>query len=240
MLRLGAMFVIPAVLSAQDGIAFFEKNIRPLLAENCYSCHSSKLSKPMSGLVLDSQAGMLRGGASGAAAVVPGKPEESLIVAAVRQSGSLKMPPGKKLEAEQIASLVEWIRMGAPDPRTGTEAAPVSSYDWQKAKQHWSFQPVADPMPPRVASSEWDRTAVDRFIKSKLDEHKLVPQPRASKLALIRRATYDLTGLPPTPENVDAFLKDSSPRAFEKVVDRLLASQQYGERWGRHWLDIVR
>src|SRR3954464_946280 len=118
MLRLAAMLVIPAVLSAQDGIAFFEKNIRPLLPENCYSCHSSKLAKPMSGLVLDSKAGMLRGGASGAPAVVPGKPDESLIIAAVRQSGNLKMPPGKKLEAEQIASLVEWIQMGAPDPRT--------------------------------------------------------------------------------------------------------------------------
>jgi len=245
MLRCGAILVFAAVLSAQNapapqGIAFFETHIRPLLADNCYACHSSKLPKPMSGLLLDSRAGMLRGGASGSPAIVPGKPEESLVITAVRGSGPLKMPPGKKLDPEQIANLVEWIRMGAPDPRTGEDSVPTTSYNWEKARQHWSFRPVQDPPPPRVASSEWDRSPIDRFIKARLDEKKLVPQPRAAKLALIRRVTYDLTGLPPTPDDVDAFLKDTSPRAFEKVVDRLLASQQYGERWGRHWLDVVR
>ncbi len=119
-------------------------------------------------------------------------------------------------------------------------ARSTPSYDWDKARRHWAFRPVSDPQPPRIASAEWSQSPIDSFIKAKLDEKKLTPQPRASKLALIRRVTYDLTGLPPTPEEVDAFLKDTSPRAFEKVVDRLLASQQYGERWGRHWLDVVR
>ncbi len=244
MRRIGGILLFAAVLNAQnapspEGVAFFEKHIRPLLADNCYGCHSAKLAKPMSGLLLDSKAGMLRGGSSGSSAIVPGKPDESLIIGAVRGTGNLKMPPGKKLEPQEIENLVEWIRMGAPDPRTEGAALPISSYDWEKARQHWAFHPVQDPQPPR-APAEWDRSAIDEFIKAKLDEKKLIPQPHASKLALIRRATYDLIGLPPTPEEVDAFLKDTSPKAFEKVVDRLLASQQYGERWGRHWLDVVR
>ncbi|HEY1342327.1 MAG TPA: PSD1 and planctomycete cytochrome C domain-containing protein [Bryobacteraceae bacterium] len=225
-----------------DGVAYFEKNIRPLLAKNCYGCHSAQAAQPMAGLLLDSRAGMLRGGKSGLPALLAGKPDDSLMIAAVRRTGDLKMPPGKALQPEEVEALVEWIRMGAPDPRTeGTApSAPAASYDWEKARQHWSFQPVRDPEPPRVSPADWNRSAIDRFVKAKLDENKLTPQPRASKLALIRRATYDLTGLPPTPEEVDAFLKDSSPKAFEKVVDRLLASPRYGERWGRHWLDVVR
>jgi hypothetical protein len=235
--------VAPVAANA-DGIAFFEKNIRPLLADHCYGCHSSKLSAPMSGLLLDSQAGMLRGGKTGIPVIVVGKPEESLLIAAVRRvNKDLQMPPGKALEAFEIDNLVEWIKMGAPDPRT--EAAPVASlptptYDWNKARRHWAFRPVRDPKPPQVAAPEWKRSPVDHFIKAKLDAKGLIPEPRASKLALIRRVTYDFTGLPPTPDQVDAFVKDTGPRAFEKVVDRLLASQQYGERWGRHWLDVVR
>ena len=220
-----------------EGIAFFETRIRPLLAENCYSCHSSKLAKPMGGLSLDSRAGTLRGGLTGVPAVVPGKPDESWILTALRQTGSLKMPPGRKLEAGQIDAVAEWIKMGAPDPRGDDGPRPLSSYDWDKVRQHWAFRPVQDPPVPRVASAEWRLSPIDAFIKSRLDSEKLIPQPRASRLALIRRVTYDLIGLPPTPEEVDAFLKDGS---LEKVVDRLLASQQYGEKWGRHWLDVVR
>jgi hypothetical protein len=224
-----------------EGIAYFEKNIRPLLAADCYGCHSSKLASPMSGLTLDTKAGMLRGGKTGVPAVVPGKPEDSLIVAAVKHTANgLSMPPGKTLEPAEIDALVQWIKMGAPDPRTDTASAPASSYDWDKARKHWSFQPVNDPKPPLITSAEWNQSPIDAFIKAKLDERKLTPQPRASKLALIRRVTYDLTGLPPAPEEIDAFVKDASPRAFEKVVDRLLASQQYGEKWGRHWLDVIR
>ena len=231
---------LSAFAQTTPGNDYFEQHIRPLLAANCYPCHSAKAAKPMAGLLLDNRAGTLRGGASGVPAVVPGKPDESLIITAVRQTGNLKMPPGRKLDAAQIDTLVEWIRMGAPDPRTETAPALAVPYDFEKAKQHWAYRPVADSAPPAVKSAEWNGSAIDRFIKAKLDSEKLVPQPRASKLALIRRATYDLIGLPPTPEEIDAFLKDNSPKAFEKVVDRLLASQQYGEKWGRHWLDVVR
>src|SRR5579872_6167206 len=150
-----------------DGVAYFEKNIRPLLASNCYGCHSSKLAKPMKGLMLDTKAGVLR-------VVIPGKPDDSLLIAAVRGTGDLKMPPGKPLDSAQVDALVEWVRMGAPDPRTDSAAtaAPMQSYDWEKAKQHWSFRPVQDPKPPQ-APPEWSRSPVDAFIKEKLDEHKL-------------------------------------------------------------------
>jgi hypothetical protein len=245
-----AILLVPAALMAQtvpplapEGVAYFEKNIRPLLAANCYACHSAKLPKPMGGLLLDSRAGVLHGGKSGVPAIVAGKPEESLLLSAVSgKSPDLRMPPGKTLQPFEIEALTAWIKMGAPDPRTDSAptTAPATSYDWEKARQHWAFRPIQDPKPPTVASPEWNRTPIDAFIKAKLDEKGLVPQPRASKLALIRRVTYDLIGLPPTPEEISAFAKDLSPKAFEKVVDRLLASQQYGERWGRHWLDVVR
>ena len=245
--RLTALLACAVSLLAQptpDGIEFFEKNIRPLLATHCYGCHSSKLDQPMSGLTLDTRAGMLRGGKSRGPIIIPGKPGESLLIFAVGGTNKeLQMPPGKSLAEREIKALVEWITMGAPDPRTEPlppSAPPPAAYDWEKARQHWAFRPIQDPQPPRVSSPEWSTSPVDRFIKQKLDENKLTPQPRAGKLALIRRVTYDLTGLPPTPDEVDAFVKDTSPGAFEKVVDRLLASQQYGQRWGRHWLDVVR
>jgi hypothetical protein len=237
--------LIPAALAAQtvpspEGMTFFETNIRPLLIANCYGCHSAKLDKPMGGLLLDSRAGMLRGGKSGVAVIVPGKPEQSLLLSAVLGKSELKMPPGKKLADGDIEHLTQWIQMGAPDPRTEAAPAPAApAIDWDKARQHWSFRPVQDPKPPHSASSEWS-SSIDAFVKAKLDETGLTPQPRAGKLALLRRVTFDLTGLPPAPDDIDAFLKDTSPKAFEKVVDRLLASQQYGERWGRHWLDVVR
>jgi hypothetical protein len=242
------LFLLPFTLAAQtvpppDGIAYFEQNIRPLLAANCYACHSSRLDKPMGGLLLDSRAGILKGGKSGVPALVPGKPEESLLLHAVLGTNKdLRMPPGKTLDPRDIEHLTAWIRMGAPDPRETAVSLPVAApaYDWDKAREHWSFRPVADPKPPQAAPPSWNRNPIDAFIKSKLDAQGLTPQPRASKLTLLRRATYDLTGLPPTPEAIDAFLKDLSPNAFEKVVDRLLSSPQYGERWGRHWLDVVR
>ena len=251
MLRVAGATLFAVCLAAQttpspDGIAFFEARVRPLLAANCYGCHSAKARQPMGGLLLDSRAGMLRGGKSGVPAIVAGKPDESLLVAAVRGvNKDLRMPPGKTLESREIDDLVVWIWMGAPDPRT--EAIPAApppevkaSYNWDNAKKHWAFRPVQDPKPPRVTSPEYRLSPIDAFIKAALDAHGLVPQPRAGKLALIRRATYDLTGLPPTPNETDAFLNDRSPHAFEKVVDRLLAGRQYGERWGRHWLDVVR
>jgi len=200
---------------APDGIAYFETHIRPLLAANCYGCHSSKLTRPMGGLLLDSRAGMLRGGKSGVPAIVPGKPEESILLGAVLGNNKdLRMPPGKTLAQSDIEHIAEWIKMGAPDPRTGDARPPISAYDWDKAKQHWAFRPVQDPHPPTVAAPEWSRSPIDAFIKAKLDEKGLTPQPRAGRATLIRRATYDLTGLPPTPEETDAFLKDPSPKAF--------------------------
>src|SRR5271155_2963728 len=213
MYRVAALFVLCAFVlvgADADGIAFFEKNIRPLLVERCYGCHSSKLAEPSGSLLLDSRAGMLRGGKTGIPVFVDGKPDESLLIAAVRRvNKDLQMPPGKALEASEIENLAEWIKMGAPDPRT--EAAPVVSlptpnYDWDKARRHWAFRPVRDPKPPAVTAPEWKQSAVDRFVKAKLDAKGLIPDALASKLALIRRVTYDFTGLPPTPEEVHAFL----------------------------------
>jgi len=205
-----------------EGVDYFEKNVRPLLAANCYPCHSAKSNPPMRGLLLDSRAGTQR-------VIVPGKPEESLLITAVRGTGSLKMPPGKPLDAAQVETLVTWVKLGAPDPRADlVPAAPL--------KPHWSFQPIRDPQPPHSAAGN----AIDAFLQSARAAHHLNEPKPASKLTLIRRATYDLTGLPPTPEEIDAFVKDSGPNAFAKVVDRLLASRAYGEKWGRHWLDVVR
>src|SRR4051812_18492810 len=173
----------------------------------------------MGGLLLDSRAGMLPGGESGAPAIVPGKPEESLLLGAVLGSNKdLRMPPGKTLAQSDIEHLAEWIKMGAPDPRTEAAPPPLPSaaYDWDKAKQHWAFRPIQDPKPPAITGPEWSRSPIDAFIKAKLDEKGLTPQPRAAKAALLRRATYDLTGLPPAPEELDAFLKDVSPKAFEE------------------------
>jgi cytochrome c553 len=228
---------------ADEGTDYFETHIRPVLAASCYSCHSAKLKSPRGGLYTDSKEGLLRGGKSGVPAVVPGKPDESLLIKAIEGSHKdLKMPPGKPLPAEQIEAFVAWIKMGAPDPRTGGPVAVTETpaYDYTVEKKHWAYQPVVDAKPPVVKDPEWSRTAVDRFIKAKLDEKGLRPLPIATKRALLRRITYDLTGMPPTPDEVSAFLADTSPAALEKIVDRLLASPRYGEQWGRHWLDVVR
>ncbi len=242
MSRLLVTFLLVLPLAAAEDFEFFEKHVRPVLVKRCYGCHGAN-SKPIhGGLTVDTKEGLLRGGKSGVPAIVPGD-EKSLLIRAVQgRAADLKMPPGKPIPEEKINALVEWVKSGAPDPRNGSAPAlpAVSSYDWEKAKQHWAFQPVRDTKPPAAASSEWNGNGVDRFIKAKLDEKALKPQPRASKQALIRRVTYSLTGLPPTPSEVKAFLADTAPNAFERVVDRLLASRQYGEHWGRHWLDLVR
>ncbi|HYO80373.1 MAG TPA: PSD1 and planctomycete cytochrome C domain-containing protein [Bryobacteraceae bacterium] len=229
-------------LAADEGTDYFEKHIRPVLATRCYGCHSSKLKAAQGDFYADTKDGLLRGGKSGAPGVVPGKPEESLVVKAIQHAHKdLKMPPGKPLPREQVDAFIEWVKMGAPDPRTGS--APIvekAAYDWDAERRHWAYQPLKRLEPPVVTAPEWSRTAVDRFIKSKLDDKGLVPLQRASRRALLRRVTYDLTGMPPTPEEVDAFVADKSSRALETVVDRLLTSPRYGEHWGRHWLDVVR
>jgi len=219
-------------------LQFFENRIRPVLAENCYKCHSTQSEKIKGGLVLDSRDGVLKGGDTGPA-IVPGDPEKSLLIKAVRYSDpDLQMPPkGGKLPDNTIADLVAWIKMGAPDPRETSSAQKAWA---DSSKTHWSWQALTKPNVPEVKDPIWAKTPIDNFILAKLEEKDLKPNPPADKRTLIRRATFDLIGLPPAPEEVDAFLKDDAPDAFAKVVDRLLASPHYGERWGRHWLDVAR
>lgn len=231
---LGTLAVLSAPASAGSPEDFFESRIRPLLSRHCYTCHTALAS---GGLRLDSRLALLKGGGRGPA-VVPGKPEESLLIRAVQyQDERVKMPPVKKLEDEEIADLIRWVREGAA---WGSETAPGESEQAVKSASFWSFQPPLERPLPRQVPKEWAANPVDRFIFAKLREKGLKPAPLADKRTLIRRATYDLTGLPPSPEEVEAFVQDRSPKAFEKVVDRLLASAHYGERWGRRWLDLVR
>ncbi len=225
-----------------EGVEFFEKKIRPVLIESCYGCHSAQSKKPQGGLLLDSREALLRGGASGQPAIAPGDPDKSLLIRAIRHTDpKLQMPLGGKLPEAVIRDFEEWVKMGAPDPRGATAPdAAWRPYDFDEAKKFWSFQPVKDYAPPQVKNEAWARTPVDRFVLAKLEEKGLKPAAEADRRTLIRRATFDLTGLPPTPREIDDFLQDQSPNAFEKVVDRLLASPAYGERWGRHWLDLAR
>src|SRR5262245_6042282 len=243
----GALFASP-IIAAED-FDFFEKKIRPVLVENCYECHSAQSKKVKGGLRLDSREGLLHGGDSGPA-IVPGEPEKSVLIKAVRYTDKdLQMPPkDNKLPDSQIAGLVEWVKLGAPDPRASTESATQSSgqpptkaaYDVAATRKQWAFQPPKDPPIPKVKDTRWTRSPVDRFILAKLENHSLRPAVAADKRTLIRRATFDLTGLPPSPADIEAFLADDSQNAFAKVVERLLASPQYGERWARHWLDVIR
>jgi mono/diheme cytochrome c family protein len=226
-----------------DQIAFFERKIRPVLADSCYECHSATAKKIRGGLLLDSSLGVREGGATGAV-ITPGDPDASLLIEALRHgSEDTAMPPKKKLPPEVIADFETWVRMGAPDPRTTDTVAAVKakeSIDWNKAREWWSFRPLARPTIPAIKNPRWPTNEIDRFILARLEAAKIAPAADADPRALIRRATYDLTGLPPTPEETAAFLADKSPQAFSRVIDRLLASPRYGERWGRHWLDVVR
>jgi hypothetical protein len=238
--------ILPLVLVAGGALAsaapetdvdFFEKKIRPVLVEHCYRCHSASAKSLKGGLRLDSRAGTRKGGLTGPA-VVPGKPEESLLLKAIRHDGEVaSMPPKTMLSASVIADFELWVRRGAADPRDG--AGPQRD-DLKTARQHWAFQPIRLPPLPEVAHPEWATSAIDRFILKRLEERGLSPSPPANRRTLLRRTYYDLIGLPPTAAEVDSFEKDASPGAFAQVVDRLLASPHYGERWGRHWLDVAR
>jgi hypothetical protein len=221
-------------------LAFFEERIRPLLVDHCYKCHSDKAQHLKGGLRLDTREGLRRGGDSGKPAVIPGDPEGSLLLQAVRYTDpDLQMPPKERLAEGQVADLVRWIKAGAADPRD--EMSEVrAGQEKEAARRHWAFQPVRCPKIPEVREPSWAVSTIDHFILSKLDELGLKPVADADKATLLRRATFDLTGLPPTPAEVEDFLRDTSPRAFARVVDRLLASERYGERWGRHWMDVVR
>jgi len=228
-------------LSAQTaaGIEFFEAKIRPVLAKNCFACHSHEGKVSRGGLALDTKSGPLAGGDSGAA-VVPGDVDASLLIQAIRQTGRRKMPPGGKLPEAVIADFEKWVAMGAPDPRDTVTVSKAPAINWEIARKFWAFVPVAPVAPPKPRDSKWAATPIDQFVMAKLEAKNLRPVADAGRRTLIRRVYLDLTGVPPTPEEVDAFLGDKSKDAYEKAIDRLLASPLYGERWGRHWLDVAR
>jgi hypothetical protein len=234
----GVLFVFATSLAGNDDSEFFESKIRPLLAANCHACHTRGA---LGGLRLDSRDAILKGGKSGKV-VVEGKPEESLLIQAVRRTHvRLKMPPVGPLAKEEVVALEEWIRRGLPWPERQQQIALAGASDISpEHRAFWSFQQVARPVPPSVRNTKWPRNDIDRFILAKLEAADMEPTRPADKRTWIRRLTFDLTGLPPQPEEVEAFLIDSSPAARERVVDRLLDSPHYGERWGRHWLDLAR
>jgi hypothetical protein len=225
-----------------QGVEFFEKKIRPVLVQHCYSCHSAEAKskkKLQARLYLDSQDGMLTGGETGPA-IVKGKAADSLLIEALKFDG-LEMPPTGKLPDEVIADFVKWIEMGAPDPRQGkAPAAAKREISVEEGRKFWSFQPLKKIEPPSVKNSAWVKTPIDQFAVAKHEELGLVPNNAASKEKLVRRIYFDLIGLPPTSEEVAAFVNDASPQAYSLLIDKLLASERHGERWGRHWLDVVR
>lgn len=242
-LILAVMIGVPALAQqpTKEQAEFYTSKILPIFAENCYRCHSAEGGKDKGGLTLDTREAIMKGGDTGPSVVV-GKPEESLLIKAVAYSDpDLQMPPkGEKLTPEQVKDLQEWVKMGSP---VSTDAAAVKSKLsglTDKARQHWAYQPVKKPAVPVNKNQQWCRTPVDCFILQKLEATEMFPSPDAPKETLLRRVTYDLTGLPPTPAEIQAFLSDGTPQAWSRVVERLLASPHYGERWGRHWLDTAR
>ena len=229
---------VTVALKGDAGDEFFEDKIRPILSTECGSCHMASAG---GGLSMQSRESMLKGGDSGAA-FVPGDPDKSLILTAVHQTTELRMPKNGRLTPEQIADLTEWVRMGAPWPKVNTEQVAVvtGKQITPEMRSWWSFQPLHDEPVPQVKDAAWARNDIDHFVLAKLEAKGITPGPQANRVTLIRRATLDMTGLVPTPDEVKAFVEDKSPNAWEKVVDRLLASPRYGERWGRHWLDVAR
>lgn len=241
-LLLSAVLLNPCQLIGQeevtaDQLAFFEKKIRPVLVSHCYQCHSKNSKSLKGGLALDTLEGIREGGDSGHA-VVPGDVEGSVLMEAIRYE-SMEMPPKQKLSQAVINDFQKWIEMGAPDPRKGAGLI-KREIDFHDAKKHWSFQPVVKIKPPSVKNKAWPKSSVDKFILAQLESKGLKPVGDASRQVLVRRLYYDLIGLPPSAGQLQAALQDESPEAIENLVDRLLDSPQFGERWGRHWLDVVR
>ena len=224
--------------ASPEELRFFETKIRPLLAERCFKCHGE--DKQKGGLRLDSLAAVLDGGDSGPA-LVPGKPDESLLIEAVNYA-SFEMPPDGQLPAPEIAAFTSWVAMGAPWPAepAGAVRAHGSGQISAEDRAFWSFQPLRDATPPTSGDDTWSRNEIDRFVLQRLTAEGLQPSEEADRFTLVRRVYFDLTGLPPTPEEIAAFVNDGSPTAYEALVDRLLKSPRYGERWARHWLDLVR
>jgi len=226
---------------APEAIQFFETRIRPVLAESCYKCHSQKAQadgKLEGGLMLDTRAGTHKGGESGPA-VVPGDLEKSLLIKAIRHE-SFEMPPKSKLAPNVIADFEKWIRDGAADPREGTAKVETSQIDIEQGRKHWAFQPLANSGIPQVQDQSWVKNEIDRFILSRLEQQGITPNANASRRVLIRRLYFDICGLPPDPAEVESFVNDPDPDAYNQLVDRLLASGHFGERWARHWLDLAR
>ncbi|HEX2475487.1 MAG TPA: DUF1549 domain-containing protein, partial [Lacipirellulaceae bacterium] len=230
----------PAVASetSAEAVDFFETNIRPVLVERCYECHSGKAKVLQGGLRLDSADGVRKGGESGPA-IVPYKPEESLLLAALRYE-SLEMPPSGKLADKAIADFEKWIASGAPDPRTAAATGSEDASGPADPYSHWAYQLPQRPNVPEVADRKWAVSEIDRFILAKLEALGVTPSPQASPRALLRRLHYDLIGLPPTAIELAEFEADPSDARYEATVDWLLSTPQYGERWARYWLDIAR
>ncbi len=224
--------------------AFFEAKIRPVLAAKCYGCHASNLKAPMGGLALDNKAALLRGG-DGGPVLIPGKPDESRLLSALGYTDqNLQMPPTGKLPDAVIADFRQWITDGAPDPRTAASTTstmkPLKGMSVEDGRKWWAFQPVSEAPAPKVKSPRWAQTKIDLFLLQQLEAKKLKPSPVADKRTLVRRAYIDLVGYKPTYDEVEDFAADTSPKAWEQLIDKLQASPHYGERWGRHWMDVAR
>lgn len=241
---LGLFVLSSASLSAADsseGIEYFEKRIRPVLVAKCYGCHSSEADEVKGGLLLDSRANIRQGGDLGPA-VVPGKESKSLLLEAIRYE-SLEMPPGERLAPAVIKDFEKWIAMGAPAPRDGKARTVTHAIDLEEGRKHWAYQPISDPPVPKTQDASWPRTDIDRFVLAGLEAKQIGPVADAAPLDLLRRISYDLTGLPPTLERIrefEAAYEQDSSAAVTSLIDDLLQSPRFGERWGRHWLDLAR
>jgi hypothetical protein len=221
----------------QAGVDFFETKIRPVLVDHCYKCHSADSKIIKGGLRVDNRQALIKGGDSGSS-IVPGDPTKSLLIKALKYDG-LEMPPKGRLSDSVIKDFETWIKMGAADPRKSVENPIVRTLDIEAGRKHWAFQPILDPKPPLVKDAAWPLDPLDRFLLARLENAGLQPSKDADRHTWLRRVSFDLTGLPPSPSEIKAFIKDNSPQAWEKVVDRLLGSHAYGERWARHWLDLT-
>ena len=223
-------------------LEFFEARIRPVLIKHCYECHSAKSEEVKGSLLVDSAAGLLQGGDSGPA-IITGKPNESPLIEALRYDG-VEMPPAGRLPANVVKDFERWVEMGSPDPRTDSPAPgvikPQRTIDLEAGRQFWAFRPIVNHERPKISDKSWPKSDIDAFVLQKLEAAGLKPAIDADRRTLIRRVYFDLIGLPPSPEEVAAFLKDESDAALRKVVDRLLESPQFGVHWGRHWLDVAR
>ena len=240
---MGVIVCCSVALSAErippQQLDFFEKKIRPVLVKTCYECHSADSEDVDGGLRVDLREGLLKGGET-APAVVPGDPQESLLIAALEYKDGLEMPPDEQLPEEVRRDFRRWVRMGAPDPRDGSMELPSDKDDEESDPELWSLEPLAVTEPPDVKDLSWPRTDVDFFVLHQMEAQQLEPVADAEPARLLRRVAFDLIGLPPAPEDLEVFLSDPSDDAYRAYVDKLLASSQFGERWARHWLDVAR